>query len=742
MNISSTRLDDSYRQIFRNLLWPERTRNLDIERWVASCAKAGATSVCLDIKHQAFALYDSKLIPKDPVLGSRDFASELSAAARKHNLKWCAYIAPYQMETMRETHRGWQERLEDGSVFAEQGSGFLKTIFCWNSPYLPHFQSVLHEIASTYHPDAFYLDGMSFHGSGTRLTCFCDFCKARFETEYSRPLPSLKEVSDANKRDWILFLQARRKWIAEATRAVQQTVQAVDPGIALYLNNKFGSGDPTSSNSPAQFAHVDHLCREVIPQTMRGSLLYATYGFSAGDLFMWECATQRAAKGGRPGQLYVSLSPVARAEDIRLTVDLACAAGAQFTMQEHRSDSAGFLARIRDLEPYIKDATPLAEIALHYSEATLSSRCLAGPTAMQTARDEVPGLYKMMLDLHRPVEVIVDDDLDVGDYRNARLVMLPDSSVLSEKAKDRLHTYLEQGGTVIASMNAGIHNDFGEPITDTLVYEGSGLTTLGPITTRKPFYMRHEDGQVVFEEPTAADPSQYLIFKEGSVTDWLGEEIRAQGHPEPAEEREIFQLHDAPSMLLPVAALRIKADAGWSVLATLRFRDDVSGRWEETPAVVSRNVGRGRLIYACFQLGALFSEKTLWVDIGYAWSRQLVAHLIGTAIGPPNIQIKAPSCVKTAFWHQGEQTLIHLVNELSGLAPAVPMEERLPVAVTVRLSNADYRSVKVVHGGENGCRTKKKDGVWTLDCATLKDRILICCEPLRMQQVNSTRRKK
>ncbi|MFA7159657.1 MAG: alpha-L-fucosidase, partial [Kiritimatiellia bacterium] len=235
-------LDNDHRQIFRNLFYPERERKLDIEKWVAYCARAGATSVALDIKTQAYALYNSKLIRKDPAIGKRDFAAELSKAARKHGLKWCAYIPPYQHESLREKGRAWQERFEDGSIAAEKGGGFMKTSFCWNTPYLDLFCAILKEIALKYKPDGFYLDGMRYHGAGDRLTCYCDFCREKFRKEYGLPLPSKKDGAERYSKSMILFLKARKKWIADATRAVRKAVDSVDPEITLYLNNKYGGG--------------------------------------------------------------------------------------------------------------------------------------------------------------------------------------------------------------------------------------------------------------------------------------------------------------------------------------------------------------------------------------------------------------------------------------------------------------------------------------------------------------------
>ena len=720
-------LDNDHRQIFRNLFYPERERKLDIEKWVAYCTRAGATSVALDIKTQAYALYDSKLIQKDPAIGKRDFAAELSKAARKHGIKWCAYIPPYQHESLREKGRAWQERFEDGSIAAEKGGGFMKTSFCWNTPYLDLFCAILKEIALKYKPDGFYLDGMRYHGGGDRLTCYCDYCRDRFRKEYGLSLPSKKNGAESYARSMVLFLKARKKWIADATRAVRKAVDSVDPEITLYLNNKYGGGDWANSNGPEAFAPIDYVCREVIPSVVRGSVPYAPYGFSAGDLFMWECAAQRAGKGGKPGQLYVSLQPVMRAEDINLTVDLSCAVGAQFTMQERRSGAKEFLARIKVMEPYLKGIKPIADIALHYAEASQLAYYRPHAGGSNNFLREPAMLYKTLLDLHRPVEVVTDDDVAKGDFRSAKLIILPNSAVIPDGAQAKMLAHLKSGGSVMASMVSGTMDEFGNSRTADLIYPNSGLKLIGPIKTRKPYCMKMENGNLVFEEPVSADPAQYLVFKEGKIRQWIGEDIDEGDRPEPVEEREIFKLHNHPSMYMPADAVRVKADKTWKVLAALRFRDDVSGKWHESPAIVTQQVGRGSIIYCAFQMGSLFIERSLWQDIGYAWGRNLIARLVDRAIGPAPISIDAPPCVKASFWKQDDRILVHLVNELSGTNPVVLLEKRLPVAVRVQVQKSGFESAAIGRG-QNEWQSVKTNSGWHFSCREFQDRAVIVCK--------------
>ncbi len=179
-----TYLDNVFRQSFRNLCWPERTLNIDVDRWVKYCKDAGAQIAIMDVKSQCYAYYDTKLMPKDPGLGKRDLAAELAAAAKKHGLLWGAYVPPSTIESLVHEHPDWQQLTADGSPEAKNW-GFWHTVFCYNSPFRQHYIATLHEIAARYRPHGFYIDGIIWGFSA----CFCPHCEAKFQSEFGRRLP-------------------------------------------------------------------------------------------------------------------------------------------------------------------------------------------------------------------------------------------------------------------------------------------------------------------------------------------------------------------------------------------------------------------------------------------------------------------------------------------------------------------------------------------------------------------------
>jgi len=170
---------------------------------------------------------------------------------------------------------------------------------------------------------------------------------------------------------------------------------------------------------------------------------------------------------------------------------------------------------------------------------------------------------------------------------------------------------------------------------------------------------------------------------------------------------------------LPFDAIRISADKHWKVLATVKYLDDKSGQWLESPAILSRPMGTGVLIYAAFTLSL--------GKFCYAWYRQLVMRLFDLAIGPAPIRFEAPACVKVTFWKQAQKRLIHLVNELSDLPAELEVENRIPVPVKIFIPHAEGRTVEIPVGGEGCVVTQVPDGL-TVSNPALHQRMLLVCQ--------------
>jgi len=706
-----TYLDNEFRQVFRNLFYPDRVGGIDVDGWVKYCKQAGATLVYMDIKTQAFALYNTKLIPKDPVIGKRDMAAELARAANKYDIKWGVYIPPSTIESLLLGHDDWQQLTADGSPESDNW-GWWRTVFCYNSGFQHHFAKMLSEIARKYRPHAFYVDDLIFGFSA----CFCKTCKEKFKKETGRKMPLAPDWSSPL---WFTYLDWRYRQLEAVARLVHDAVHSVDPKIAVVWNFKAQcSGWYSGQNLQGRW--LDYPSFEYLPTGWWGDFKDK---FTYGEEMAFGITAHRGFKGGRLNQYYTYLVPETRQAEAELSYDMGLAAGTLPCCQEHCRFLPELMRRTKQAEPYLVDMTPAADVALHFSESAHNAYYRPNFGADEPFYTECRGVFKGLLNNHIPADIIVDEWIETLPLSRFRTVILPNSVYLSETASQRLSDYVRDGGSLIASLETGLRDQRGVRTGSELLWPGSGLRFKDEIVTTKAVSCSvPADGMPIIEPDIPADPDQFLMLPGGSKG-WIGEDISLGRRPDGAERREIQQFAGEPSCHLPTTAVEVAADEHWKTLLRMRFRRDKDEGWLECPAVLRRKHGKGTITYVNFQIGTLVARNA------HPWWRALLRKIVTETSGRGHIQVKAPVCLKMFLWRQEEKKryVIHLVNELSSTGMrAVQREDRIPVPAKLRISLPGVRSVRKVLGASK-CEIKRDGKGWTVNLAGVSDRVILVC---------------
>ncbi len=714
MKKRETYLDHEYRMLFRNLGMPDRTAGIDPEGWVKYCKKAGASTVFMDFRSQFYANHPSALIPKDPVLGDRDLAGEFVTAAKKHGLKYCAYIPPSSVECLEHGHDEWQQRTADGGKECRNW-GFWRTVFCYNTDFAKLYAGHLREVAVQYRPHGFFIDGVIFGFSA----CYCKTCRALFRQETGEDMPG---EPDWNNPLWQTYLSWRYRQIEKVGKLIGDAVHSVDPKIAVVWNCGYSGSAWFGAESPAMADWMDFACSEFLPSGMWGGF---QDGYTYAEDLAWHTTSNRSIKYGKLSNHYSYFVPTTRRAEIMLTANLEVAFGAQSCIQEHCTHMADCFSRIRDAEPYLVDAVPAARVAVHHSMQAM--RTYAQPNShgdMGKALRDSKGVFKALLNSHVPVDIVHDEWLAGEDCSSFKTLVLPNSTHLTDKAVTRLKAYVAKGGTLVASHETGLRDAMGRRGRD-LLWKGSGLAFLSEIETLKPQVAQwFPDRPPIPEFDVSANPDQFLMFGTGAaMKQWIGEDIGVHRTVDGFERREILQFADEPSVHVGVKALEIQAAAAWKTVLTMRFRRDKARGFETCPAVVMKKVGKGRIVYVNFQIGEQAAQ------LAHPWWRCFIAQLVELAGGPQRVKVEAPTCVKATLWRQpGEKrTVLHLVNELSSTGLRhVQREDIIAVPVKAVISLPGVVSVKVAVG-PRGAKVRRTGKTWTVDLGLMTERAIIVC---------------
>lgn len=727
MNIRPTYLDNEFRHAFRNLSMPDRTLGLNPEKWVKYLKRAGATVAFMDFRSQFYANHPSDFIPKDPVLGKRDLAQEFADACQKNKIKCCAYIPPCSVESLEHGHDDWQQRTPDGGKECRNW-GHWRTVFCYNTGFGELYANHLAEVARKYKVKGFFIDGV-IYGFGA---CYCETCRAMFRKETGQEMP---EKPDWSSKIWHQYIAWRYRQVENIGKLIGDAVHGVDPKIAVVWNCGYMGTGWYGGSTPAQAKWMDFPCIERLPTG--GWVDFP--GYTYGESLAWEITTNRGMRFGQPTQHYSYFTPATRQAEIIATANIACAFGAQGCPQEHSRYTGEYYDRFKKAEPWMIDAVSANDIAVHYS--VLGQNAYYRPNGhgdINEATTDCRGVYKALLNAQLPAEVINDEWIETESISNFRAVVLPNSVCLRPEATAALQQYVQGGGTLIATMETGRLDNMGNPISDELLWKGSGLKFVRkienlPVQTGTWYPDKMPD----VEHDCSSSPDQFLMFgKVATMKAWIGEDITLPNRHDGFERREISQFHETPSVHVSAkGAAIVQADkAQWKTLLEMRYREDKAKGFQSTPSVLIRKMGKGRIIYVNFHLGQQAAKYTGMCGSasGHPWWRHFVKHLVEVAAGQPRVAIEAPTCIKAGFWNQPAKNryALHLVNELSSTGViGVQREDLIPVPAKVTINMPGVKKVKVVIGaktpGAKGATVKKTGKSFIVTLPAVKERAVI-----------------
>jgi hypothetical protein len=722
----ATYLDNEFRQIFRNLFFPERVRNLDVNGWLKYCKQSGATTVWMDMKAQAYAYYNTRLIPKDPVLGKRDLVAEFRQAAKRHGLKCCLYIAPQEIESMVATTADWQQRDNDGAITRQKADPLRKTSFCWNAPgFRDHFAKMIGEVASKYHPHGFYIDGIVV----THTACYCKACKVQYKQATGRSIPLQPRWQTP---EWQDYLRWRYRGIGEAARLIHEAVHRVDPRISVVFNSCYPWCGWYSGQTALPAQWLDYVGTEI--DLTSGARV--ANDFSLAEQLAWVIGATRMLKGGQRSHMYVYFTPKTRRAEAATAYDTILAAGALPCAQEHVSFMKDLFDRTRRVEPYLVDMIPAATTALHVStlarDAYYQTPVLpkSDPNADifvdRPFFDEMRGALKGLLHNHIPTELVhLEDGLENSDLSGFTTLILPNSVCLAPALVGRLQDWVQNGGNLIATLETGLRDATGVRTGTELLWPRSGLTFKDEIQTAKGWDVKFDSRNALLEleDDVPAVPNQYLVFPDGTKP-WIGEDLRLGRRYDGVEVREGLQFADVPSCQIPAKAVEVAADETWTVKASMRFCRTKALGWQDCPAVSVRRWGRGKIAYLNFQIGTLISST------GHEWWTHLLGKVVRELSGPGPVSVKAPTCVKVFAWKQPgkRRYLVHVINELSTSGVKdLQRVDRVPVTATVRIAWPEVTGVRQAVGTAKASVKRSRRG-FTVKLENLADRTILVCK--------------
>ena len=517
------------------------------------------------------------------------------------------------------------------------------------------------------------LDGYQFDGWYQHSYCRCPSCLARYKTETGRDVPSEVKLAITDYRQYVVWRDAK---LLQVFLKLRQSIKSAKPeAVLVNWNNNDVAGSAPSWMPESLNCLNDWTNKE---------------WWDSNDLSsIWLIKRLRGAAGDRPagvqpymflrhghdvasGVYHGSSCPI---EEVlyRMHKVLAMGSipiiwpGARQAWTEMDSDKVA--QGLVDFLPLVHETQTLKYAAVLDSYTSLQM----GP---RSSRDTGPlshrgGMTRALVESHIPFDVISEHNASPAVLNQYRVVILANTTCLSNRLVDRLRDYVAGGGGLMATYESSLYDEWGKARPDFALadlfgasYSGkpkaAGASRIGFASTSSPV----TDDSVV----------KGLMGDRGNTTYW----------------GRFAQVTVAPSG-------DMKTFAPLSGTEVLEAGKDSPTQW--TPLLLTQRE-RGRVAYFPAAI-----DDAYW-EAGYPYQRLLIRNAVRwAASSEPLVEVNAPMCVAAGFFTKAEgksrQTIVHLLNDIDSTTGHGSKEEK---QFAIREEVVPIADVKVAFTGPRPSR--------------------------------------
>ena len=645
--------------------------------------------------------------PVSPSLEQRDLVGETVQALHKAGIRAIGRIDPSLGS--REALEAHPER------FARTASGdpirlhdFYLT--CPNGEHYGDFMlEVVREILERYALDGLWANAAQFSPWGTGR-CYCENCKRVFRELSGADFPQ----EDWQDPHWKRYNEMRYERIADWNRRVKAIAGKVRPGCAwLPLSQVIESWDHTRKGGWDVDLTSEHADGVVLEAQRR----YCNLWWPGMEARYAHAMNPERGAGITVSYFYpwwrFTHAPV---PENRVWVAQMIANGARPWLHLTGYFSDYFdrrgIAPMQALFGFIRSHADIygprrsvAEVALIYSRTTLDYEGASNPDLNYL--DGFRGAYNALMDGRLPFDLISDKRISADSLGRYKAVLIPNLACMTDATGAELKKYIEGGGHVVATYRTGFCDEWGESRAQPLVAQWLGARYTGEIL---------RDLKAAY---AAINRRDHGVLRGTGDTDLLplaGNVCKFEAGA--AADADVLRL------IPPVEA---SPGSGMSVPEF-----NAAGRIEDTPLLLTRSIGKGKLLYFPWEPDRIGFHFGLRDPM-----RLIFASLRCADPSPDLIRVEGAGLLDLSVMDSDDSRVVHLVNfssaggVRSGHRRAV--EDVIPLhglAIDLRLpSGVRCREVRLAVGGSVLPFVAQGDRIrFTIPVLTEFESALVCYE--------------
>ncbi|HLK61136.1 MAG TPA: ThuA domain-containing protein [Chthonomonadaceae bacterium] len=669
-------------------------------------AQAGSQISEMGFVNPFFVNYPSALLTKhDPNLPPDYITKEIAEYKQRH-VRILAVVPPGLQGEVYAQHPDWRRIPANTTVIPqvdlkEQPFGGS---LCLLGPWGDAFIDLLAE-ALTKYPD---IDAFSFDGIHHSGPCYCQHCRENYRKETGQEIPNI-DMNDPAFRRYLLWEDRRLETLL---MRMQTRLKGIKPGVALltWTTNagRFGHFLDIPRNMSARMNLLfDAPDQEFwMDETNRGNTLIPAFA----NAVIWAYSDHRVAFSSpylfSHGNPYGADSFPPQEVLPRVLLALTYGARPSMALAQPAPLQGAIYESLHEIEkrtPWMTHVQPEPWAALVMSDNTRVFYGREPGRVEERYLANVLGVFRTGVEEHLPVTVIADWNLNAADLARYKVLILPNTACLSDAQAHAVADFVRRGGGLVATMDASLCDEMGEPRKDFALAEVFGIHYKG--------VPKIEGGK------TEALDVNFLKGLDASYWEKRKNIFDFQMGKSPlfTDPRLHAYLGEAPVTFKGQAVAVGEGSADTSIAGTFGAH---GGQGAPLPAIVTRTYGRGRVVYCAAGFDAAYYLYS------YPYQRLLLAQAIRwAACEPSSLRVEAPMCVHATYFRQrnaqGERLIVHLYNDLNSTGghakpdDDVPLrEEVIPIHdIRVRFTGHNITRIHLEPEGRALPMQRTKEGV-------------------------------
>jgi hypothetical protein len=593
-------------------------------------------------------------LPHHPELGGRDPFRDTVKLFHDAGLKVVAYNPlnhPFMdVQSNNPEYRDWMRYDAEGRPFITGHMGWTRFYEgCLNSPLRDQIRERVREVVTSYPVDVMYFDGPYEGMDQEWRICHSKYCEAAYQKARGKSIP---QEGSATPEDLIEY----RQWMAEDVvvafmHEIADMVRQIRDVPVVYND----TGLLSRGWRNRAYRYVDGFMFEAA-DTPEQKLFNLRLGQSTGKVIWTYISSHTEYNREHLKDKSVRgwyTSPLAGAR-LELDAAVATAAGAGycywglnrlFYQPQDILDDPGVrgLKAVFDFAQsnaeLLRSASPMPQVGILTGAQTIKwyENSYFVP---QAYKNYYYGTWQLLKDMGYDAEPFLDYEMTAERLAKYKLVYVPNAACLSEAQGSSLASYVESGGTLVATHLTSLADEFGR---------------------RRRNY---------------------------GLAELFGVSVKA---PEPLEMPDLYLRATSSGKLTPQdSQVMLFGAAGAEVIAET---EDLGHRRTLGPAVVTRRQGKGQVIYIGSGLEAVY-EETLNASLRGYFHALLDPILASTR----TYEVEFRPGLMSEFASSRDTLLLHLLANTGNIwKKLLVQEEFLPVEnVRVRLRLPQGRSAKSV----------------------------------------------